>query len=235
MTTAQITYPLLALAEIAILVRTRMSRPQAQNGSALRLWLQIQIVTFCILEPASFFLPSRVYGHCFFACSVVSAAADLMVLYSLFFCLEDGYPAFGSRRAWSATAILAGMLFCFAAELPIPAKAQGIEVAWITVGQVFTYIRAAGLIALSLYGWLRASSWPRDLSWTWLGMAAYGLTDAVVTRIQISESDVDLFELATTTAAVLQLIGWWRALSYKPKPLTSLELEAASTLTVTSL
>jgi hypothetical protein len=231
MTASQLTYPLVALIELGLL--TRQSR-QTQNGPALRLWLKIQLAIFCILEPTSF-LPPEVYGRYFLACTLVSSAADLMVLYSVFFCLEDGFPAFGSARAWSSTAILAGLLFCFAAGLALPHKAQGVAVAWLTVVQGFTYIRALCLIMLSLYGYLRASSWPRDLAWTWIGMAVYGITDAVVTRIQIFESNTNLLEVVTTIAAVLQLVGWWRALSYIPKPLTSLELEGATNLRISNL
>jgi len=225
MTTAQLTYPLIALAEVAILCRTRMSRSAA--APALRLWLQIQIGIFCILEPASF-LSVPIWSRYYFGVSVVSYAADLMVLYSVFYCLEDGFPAFGSARAWISTALLTGMLFCFAAELPLPAKARGLQIAWLTADQAFTYIRALSLMALSLYGWLRASSWPRDLAWTWIGMAVYAITDALVTRIQILESNYQLLELATTVAAMLQLAGWWLALSYVPKPLSRLDMESVS-------
>lgn len=230
MTLAQVGYPLLALAELAILTRTRMSR-KAQNAPALRLWLQIQLAIFCVLEPASF-LPGHLYARCYFSCSIVSMAADLMVLYSVWYCLEDGFPAFGSFRAWSATAILTGMLFCAAAELSLPPKARGFSLVWLTFDQAFGYIRMSALIVLSLYGWLRASSWPRDLAWTWLGMATYCGTDAVVTRVQIVASNTNLFELVTTTAAVLQLVGWWRALSYVPKPLTLLELQGVGNLQI---
>jgi uncharacterized membrane protein YgdD (TMEM256/DUF423 family) len=229
MTLAQLTYPLLALGELTILVLTR-SR-QSQNAPALRLWLQVQLAIFCVLEPASF-LSAPIYGRYFFACTLVSAAADLMVLYSLWYCLEDGFPAFGSLRAWSSTALLTGLLFCVSAGLRMPPKAHGIEIAWLTTVQSFTYVRALGLIVLSLYGWLRASSWPRDLAWTWLGMAMFSGTDAVVTRVQIISSDTNLFELVTTTAAVLQLVGWWRALSYVPKPLTLLELQSVGNLPI---
>lgn len=224
MTLTQVTYPCIALVELGFLLR---GAGKAQNAPALRLWLKIQLAIFCILEPASFL---SVYGHFFFVCTLVSAAADLMVLYSVFYCLEDGFPAFGTIRAWASTAILSGMLFCLAAGLSLPAKAQGIERAWLTTMQSFTYIRALCLIMLSLYGYLRASSWPRDLAWTWIGMAVYGITDAVMTRIQIFESNTNLLEIVTTIAAALQLAGWWRALSYVPKPLTSLELEGAANL-----
>jgi len=179
------------------------------------------------LEPASF-LSVPNWTRYYFGVSVVSYAADLMVLYAVFYSLEDGLPAFGSARAWLSTALLSGMLFCFAAELPIPAKARGVQIAWLTAEQAFTYIRALGLIALSLYGWLRASSWPRDLAWTWIGMAVYGITDVIVTRIQLLQSNTNLLDLATTTAAMLQLAGWWFALSHVPKPLTALDMESAS-------
>jgi hypothetical protein len=231
--TAQLTYPLVALVELSLLVRTRESR-QAQNAPALRLWLKIQLAIFCILEPTSF-LPPEVYGRYFFACTLVSCAADLMVLYSIFYCLEDGFPAFGSFRAWSSTAILTGLLFCFSAGISLPPKAQGIHLAWLTAVQGFTYIRALCLIMLSLYGYLRASSWPRDLAWTWIGMAVYGITDAVITRVQILESNTNILEVVTTLAALLQLAGWWRALSYVPKPLTSLEIEGATNLRISNL
>lgn len=229
MTAAQITYPLTALIEVAILVCTRRVG-KAQNAPALRLWLHIQIVLFCILEPASFLAPEQ-YGQIYAFCTPIGCAADLVVLYSIFYCLEDGFPAFGSIRAWSSMALLTGLLFCFAAEAPLPHKAKGIELAWLTVDQGFTYIRALSLIMLSLYGYLRASSWPRDLAWTWIGMAVYGITDAVVTRIQILNSNTNLLETVTTIAAVLQLVGWWRALTYSPKPLTELELEMVNALT----
>jgi hypothetical protein len=120
------------------------------------------------------------------------------------------------------------LLYCFAAQLPLPVKAQGIQIAWLTADQAFTYIRALALIALSLYGWLRASSWPRDLAWTWIGMSVYGITDAIITRVQILQSNMQLLEMATTAAAMLQLAGWWLALSYVPKPLSRLDMESVS-------
>jgi hypothetical protein len=231
-TPIQFTYPLLALAEATILVHTRSRHPQ--NAPALRLWLQIQLTIFCIIEPTSF-LSAPIYGRYFFICTLVSAAADLMVLYSVFYCLEDEFPAFSSVRAWSSTAILSGLLLCVAAGVTLPVKAKGIEIAWLTAVQSFTYIKAICLIMLSLYGYLRASSWPRDLAWTWMAMAVYGITETVVTRIQIIESNTNLLEVVTTIAAVLQLAGWWRALSYLPKPLTPLEIESASNLHVSNL
>lgn len=227
MTITQFTYPLVAFAEIAILVRLRAS--QAQNAAALRLWLRVQVALFCVLEPASF-LGTPFFAESYIFCTIVACAADLMVLYSIFYCLEDGFPAFGSFRAWASLSILTGLLFFTAAGLHLPPKAQGIDMAWLTVDQGFTYIRALCLIMLSLYGYLRASSWPRDLAWTWIGMAVYGLTDAVVTRVQILASNTNLLEVATTIAALLQLVGWWRSLSYVPKPLTSLEVEGATNL-----
>lgn len=223
MTITQLTYPLVTLAEIVLLTGARGA--QTQNAAALRLWLRVQIFLFCILEPASF-LGAPFFAQSYIFVTILSCAADLMVLYSIFYCLEDGFPAFGSFRAWASLSVLTGLLFCFAAGVKIPAKAQAIDSAWLTMDQSFTYVRALCLIMLSLYGYLRASSWPRDLAWTWIGMAVYGITDAVVTRIQILESNTNLLEVVTTIAAVLQLCGWWRALSYVPKPLTSLELEA---------
>lgn len=232
MTITQLTYPVLACAELGILVTLRASR--AQNATALRLWLRIQIGLFCILEPASF-LSTPLFAEAYVFVTVISCAADLMVLYSIFCCLEDGYAAFGTIRAWASMAVLTGLLFCIAAETHPPLKAQGIQFAALTMDQTFTYIRATCLILLSLYGYLRASSWPRDLAWTWIGMAVYGITDAVMTRIQILNSNTNLLEVVTTIAAALQLVGWWRALSYIPKPLTSLELEGATNLRVSNL
>jgi hypothetical protein len=98
----------------------------------------------------------------------------------------------------------------------------------MTMDQVFGYLRIGSLIALSLYGWLRASSWPRDLAWTWLGMALYSITESVIIRVQIIASNYTLLEVVTSAAAFLQLAGWWCALSHVPKPLTDYELETFS-------
>jgi hypothetical protein len=229
MTSAQLTYPLIAAAEVLTLGILRLRPSRAQNVEALRLWLRVQVVIFCILEPGSF-LSASYYTRLYFGCSVISAAADLVVLYSIFSCLESDFRAFGSVKAWASLAVLTGLLFCFAAELPLPIKARGINTIWLTMDQAFGYLRISSLIALALYGWLRASSWPRDLAWTWLAMALYSITESVIIRSQIVASNTRFLEWVTSAAAILQLAGWWLALAYAPKPLTSLELEALSVI-----
>jgi hypothetical protein len=100
----------------------------------------------------------------------------------------------------------------------------------MTMDQAFGYLRISSLIVLSLYGWLRASSWPRDLAWTWLAMASYSITESIIVRAEIVASNTLLLEWVTSAAAFLQLAGWCRALTYVPKPLAAIELEALSVL-----
>jgi len=231
MTPAQITYPLIAASEVAVLLLARRRPSRAQNASALTLWLRVQIALFCILEPASLLASTPLYCRIYYGVSLLSAAADLVVLYAIFDGLENGFRAFGSVKAWGCFAILVGLFFCLAAELPLPAKARGFITICMTMDQVFGYLRIAALIALALYGWLRASSWPRDLAWTWLAMALYSITETIIIRVQIIATNYTLLETVTSAAALLQLAGWWRALSYVPKPLTDYELEATAILT----
>lgn len=227
MTLAQLAYPLIAATEVVILSRCWQSR--AQNAAALRMWLVIQLGIFCVLEPT--FSNPDVYVRLFTVCTLVSCVADITVLYSIFDGLENRLRAFGSAKAWGTFAALLGLLFCLAGALPMPSIAGPIDTVWLTVVQTFGYIRIASLIALALYGWLRASSWPRDLAWTWLAMALYSFTESIVVRAQIIASNYTLLEVVTSGAALLQLAGWWRALSYSPKPLTQFELQAISVLT----
>lgn len=230
MTAAQAVYPLIAASEVAILVQSWMRRSRAQNAAVLRVWLIVQLVIFAFLEPTSFRAAPVLYAKIFLICTLFSSAADLTVLYSVFVSLEDGIRAFGSVRAWTTLSIMVAIVFCLAAELPLPAKITGTYAAWITVVQMYDYLRIVCLVALSLYGWLRASSWPRDLAWTWLAMALYSITESIVVRVQIIASNTLLLEWVTSTAALAQLAGFWRALSYSPKPLTQFELEAAEQL-----
>lgn len=224
MTAAQAIYPLIALTELAVLLCAGRSR--AQNAIALRLWLAAQILIFFILEPLSL-RNSPNYASVFLICSLVSDLADLVVLASIFYGLEDGLPAFGRIRSWAPAALFAGLTIFILAALPLPVKATGIKAWWVGLDQAFIYVRAVALIALGLYGWLRASSWPRDLAWTWLGMASFSFTWAIVERVQILTANMQLLEIVTSLAAMTQVVGLWRALSYAPKPLSPLEMEAA--------
>lgn len=230
-TRAQMLYPLIAATEAIILLSARWRPSRAQNAAALTLWLAVQFALFCVLEPASFLAPTPLYCRIYYVVSVLSAVADLVVLYSIFDGLENGFRAFGSVRAWSCFAILTGLVFCLAAGLPLPLKARGFVTVCMMMDQVFGYVRISALIALALFGWLRASSWPSDLAWTWLAMAAYSIAESVVVRVEIVASNYQLLESVTSAAALLQLAGWWRALSYAPKPLTENELEAIAVLT----
>lgn len=180
---------------------------------SIRAYLVTQLAIFCVLMPLSL-SGSRYYLAAYVVSSVANFAVEVGVLLGLFQELSPDGPAYGSARLWALCCLLVSVVIGSVLVLEPPSHFSPFARFYLTMDQVFTVFRNAGLFAVFFKGILCGSSWPRRVSYAWLGLAVYSFCDFLSQRLELIHSFAfhSILQFVTPLASLMMLVLWSVAL-----------------------
>lgn len=183
---------------------------------AARLYLGTQLAIFCVLMPFSL-SESKYYLPVYVLLSTANFVVEIVVLLGLFQELSPDM-SYGSVRAWGFLCLFISAIVTSMVLLKPPAHLSLLGRFYLSMDQVFTVFRNAGLFAVFFKGLLSGSSWPRRVSFVWLGMAIYSLLDFAQQRIELIHSFKfhSILQFVPPIALLVMLALWGFAL-YVPR------------------
>jgi hypothetical protein len=196
---------------LAGIVAVRLIPARGLLSRCVQGYLLAQVGYFVALFPISLRGPN---SSSYYVAFVLMSACDYLLQFSLLYLVaRDLEPTqvFGKLRYW-AMITLAATVAASSIALVSCAKHTPDASLIIHIGQVLSIGRHMAILTVALYGYVVATPWPRHALLTWLGVAAYAISDLVSARLDLLTAYRfhSYLSLLPTLGFAVALALWWR-------------------------